>query len=92
MDSSLEGDVALNIESPEAARLAEELAHATGKNVAEVVTDALRSEAEAVRRRLGAEAAASAVEEIQAFVASLSVRDGRSPEELLGYDDFGLPG
>jgi hypothetical protein len=29
--------------------------------------------------------------EIQARLAKLPVLDGRSPEEIIGYDDFGLP-
>lgn len=32
------------------------------------------------------------VTDIQAFVASLPDRDRRPPDEILGYDDFGLPG
>jgi hypothetical protein len=31
------------------------------------------------------------VSKIQAFVASLPDRDTRSADEILGYDDFGLP-
>ena len=31
------------------------------------------------------------IEEIQVFVASLPIRDERTPEEVLGYDEFGLP-
>lgn len=33
----------------------------------------------------------SEVAEIQEFVASLLDRDPRTPEETLGYDEFGLP-
>ena len=32
------------------------------------------------------------VKEIQAFVAALPDRETLSPEEILGYDEYGLPG
>ena len=31
------------------------------------------------------------VKEIQAFVAALPDREIRSPEKILGYDEYGLP-
>ncbi|HEY7768356.1 hypothetical protein [Longimicrobium sp.] len=31
------------------------------------------------------------ISDLQAFVASLPDRDTRSADEILGYDDFGLP-
>jgi hypothetical protein len=32
------------------------------------------------------------VAELQTFLKAQPVRDARSPEEILGYDDAGLPG
>ena len=32
------------------------------------------------------------VRELQDLVASLPDRDKRAPEEIIGYDEFGLPG
>lgn len=81
----------LNIKNPEASRLARELARATGKNVTQVVTDALRHQADVLRRDEERRAILSSIEEIQAFVAALPVRDARPSEEVLGYDGFGLP-
>ncbi len=37
------------------------------------------------------EAAHAAIREIQESLAKLPVLDSRSPDELLGYDEFGLP-
>jgi antitoxin VapB len=83
--------VALNIKNPEAHRLAHELAEVTGESLTDAVMVALRERLEAVRRlrerkRLGAEIA-----EIQEFVASLPDRDRRTAEEIVGYDEYGLP-
>ncbi len=84
--------MALNIKSDEAHQLARELAAATGESMTDVVTRALR-------RTLEVEAAPdhpgllmAEVAEIQAFVAGLPDRDTRSPDEILGYDEAGLPG
>jgi hypothetical protein len=55
------------------------------------VTDALRGRLAQVRRTPEGDLLDAEVAEIQAFVASLPDRDGRSDEAILGYDDFGLP-
>ena len=83
--------MALNIKNPEAHRLAQELAAATGESLTEAVTTALRARLEAVQREHAGGQAHGQVAEIQAFVASLPDLDARSAEEILGYDDFGLP-
>ena len=35
--------------------------------------------------------AAPKIADIQAMVAALPDRDRRSPQEIIGYDEFGLP-
>jgi len=77
----------LKIDDPETVRLAHQLAKETGETLTEAVTVAIRERLSAVRRK----AALDDLAEIQAFVASLPVRDARTPEEMLGYDEFGLP-
>jgi hypothetical protein len=44
-----------------------------------------------LRRNTERSAVLSSIEEIQAFVAGLPVRDPRPSDEVLGYDRFGLP-
>lgn len=83
--------MALNIKNPEAHRLAQELADATGASLTEAVTEAIRLRLAEVRPALGGDLLDAGVAEIQAFVASLPDRDHRSAEEILGYDAFGLP-
>lgn len=84
--------MALDIKSDEAHRLAKALADARGTTMTDAVTEALR-------RRLGEESGeedaavlVAEVREIQRFVADLPDRDGRSAEEILGYDEHGLSG
>jgi hypothetical protein len=45
-----------------------------------------------VRRRQERARTHAQVADIQQFVRSLPDRDTRSPDEILGYDDTGLPG
>lgn len=81
----------LNIKSPEADRLAHELAKATGVSLTEAVTIALRERLATVRRHSKRDLLHAEVAKIQEFVASLPNLDSRTDEEILGYDEFGLP-
>jgi antitoxin VapB len=83
--------VALNIKSSEARRMAQELAEARGTSLTEAVTAALAASLEAEKGVLSADLLLAEVAEIQAFVAALPDLDARSPEEILGYDERGLP-
>lgn len=83
--------MALSIKNPEADRLARELARRTGKGITEVVVDALRDHLADVERRSGGERTRAEIERIRERVSRLEVRDRRSPEEILGYDESGLP-
>ena len=83
--------MALNIKNPRTERLAQELAAATGESITEAVTVAVSERLAAVKRRGRHAATLSAIASIQAAVAALPDRDGRTPEEILGYDEHGLP-
>ena len=83
--------MALNIKNPEAHRLAQELAEATGSNLTEAVTEALRESLQSHREKDSFEVLWAEVVELQRFVADLPDRDARPPDEILGYDDQGLP-
>ncbi len=83
--------MALNIKNPEADRLAHQLANATGESLTEAVINALRDRLAAVQRQQERGALLEDVSDIQAFVASLPDRDTRTADEILGYDEFGLP-
>lgn len=84
--------MAINLDHPEADRLARELAGLTGESVTEAVVQAVRERLASFRRHRERETLLADVAEIQEFVASLPDLDTRSPDEILGYDKHGLPG
>ena len=84
--------MALNIRNPEAERLAEELSRATGESKTEAVTRALRDRLSRVRRERARRRLADELDEIARHCAGLRVRgDARSDDEILGYDQSGMP-
>jgi antitoxin VapB len=83
--------MALNIRNSEAERLALELAKLTGESKTEAVTKALRDRLARVRRERSRRRLADELDSIALHCARLPVLDPRPPEEILGYDDHGLP-
>ena len=83
--------MALNIRSAEAERLAAELARQTGETKTEAVTKALRDRLARVRRERSRRRLADELETIAEHCANLPVLDARSADEILGYDEHGLP-
>jgi antitoxin VapB len=84
--------MALNITDPRTEQLAHELVAETGESLTQAVTVALRERLAAVRGRKDVLRAHATVARIQAAVAALPDLDPRSADELLGYDERGLPG
>jgi antitoxin VapB len=82
--------MALNIRNAETERLAAELAKETGETKTEAVTKALRERLAQVRRR-PRRRLADELEQIAEHCANLPVLDARPADEILGYDDNGLP-
>lgn len=84
--------MSVSILNREAERLARDLARLTGETKAEAVTRALRDRLERIqheqqpRRRLADE-----LDEIALRCAGRPILDSRTPDEILGYDDDGLP-
>jgi len=80
----------LSIKDEETDRLARELARATGESLTEAIRVALRERLarERARTRPGMVAA---IRRIQDRLARCPVLDARSPDEILGYDERGLP-
>ncbi|MGH8611300.1 MAG: type II toxin-antitoxin system VapB family antitoxin [Gammaproteobacteria bacterium] len=83
--------MALNIRNPETERLAETLAKLTGETKTEAVTKALRDRLARLRRERSQRCLADELDGIARHCAALPVRDSRNPEEILGYDEHGLP-
>jgi len=83
--------MALSIKHDEADRLARELSATTGESLTEAVLNALRERVyreKSKRRKLSARDELRAVRE---RCRRLPVLDSRTPDEILGYDDSGLP-
>lgn len=82
--------MALSIKSDEADRLARELSAETGESLTEAVVVALQERVAREHARRGPSISAR-LRKLQADVATLPVLDPRAPNEILGYDDNGLP-
>jgi antitoxin VapB len=83
--------MALNIRNPEAERLAEALAKLAGETKTEAVTRALRDRLARLRRERAGRRLADELDEIALHCARLPVQDSRPADEILGYDEHGLP-
>lgn len=83
--------MALSIKDTEADALARELAKATGESLTEAVTVALRERLLRVRGRRRGSALLDDIREIQEMVARAPILDDRTAEEIIGYDEHGLP-
>jgi antitoxin VapB len=83
--------MALNIRNPETERLAEALAKLTGETKTEAVTRALRDRLARLRRERAGRRLADELDAIARHCARLPVRDSRTPDEILGYGEHGLP-
>ncbi|MHB1225683.1 MAG: type II toxin-antitoxin system VapB family antitoxin [Gemmatimonadaceae bacterium] len=84
--------MALNIKNRTTESLAQELARMTGTTLTEAVTIALRERLALVRHQQRPDRLLDEVRELQALVRNAPDRDVRSEDEILGYDEFGLPG
>ena len=83
--------MALNIRNAETDRLATELARLTGQTKTKAVTAALRTHLERLRQERSGRTLADDLDEIGRRCARLPVRDGRPADEIVDYDELGLP-
>lgn len=83
--------MAFSIKHDEADRLARQLAKATGETLTDAVLNALRERWNRVQRRQQTKRLAADIRAIQERVARLPVVDARTPDEVIGYDERGLP-
>ena len=83
--------MALSIKSDEADQLARRLAATTGESLTEAVLVALRERLAREERRREADSIAERLERLADEIAELPVLDPRSADEIIGYDEHGLP-
>ena len=82
--------MALSIKDDEADRLAREIARTTGESLTQVVVVALKERL----RRLTPVASSDLTAEIERIgrrIQRMPILDQRTAEEILGYDENGLP-
>ncbi len=83
--------MALSIKDPETERLAKKLAQLTGESI----TTATKRAIEERLRRVGGQSRKAAVLEDMAAIrrrwSEMPVVDDRTPDEILGYDEHGMP-
>lgn len=83
--------MALNIKDARTDRLARELAQLTGQSITEAVAQALEEKLRTERRRRGKLINRDEVMRLVREITSAPILDPRTPEEILGYDEHGLP-
>ena len=81
----------LSIKSRKADELARELAKETGETITQATETALEERLLRVRGRRADRGLAERIMEIGRHCASLPVLDGRAPDEILDYDEIGVP-
>jgi antitoxin VapB len=83
--------MALSIKNPEAERLARLVAKETGESLTGAIDQALRERLARLKRKQRAPDLIEQLHEIARRVKALPVLDDRTPDEILGYDENGLP-
>ena len=83
--------MALNIKNPEAEHLARELAKQTGGSVTEAIRNALKDRLLRVKGRRTARSLLEDVQDILDRVDALPALDRRPEDQILDYDERGLP-
>jgi len=83
--------MALNIKDSETDRLARELAGLTGESITRALHRAIEMRLDRERARRRVSPARSSLAELIQRGRARETLDARSAEEILGYDDAGLP-
>ncbi|MGB6131467.1 MAG: type II toxin-antitoxin system VapB family antitoxin [Acidobacteriaceae bacterium] len=83
--------MALSIRNARTEKLAREVSRATGETLTEAIGKSLEERLERLRRTRRDRNLRRDLDEILTRVHALPILDNRSEEEILGYDDNGLP-
>ena len=81
----------INIKDPAAEKVVRELAAAAGESVTTAVRRAAEERLQRVRRQQSGRSLAAEILEIGRRCAALPDLDARTADEILGYDEHGLP-
>ena len=83
----MKGHQTLSIKNPAAHSLAVQLSRQMGVTITDAVIHALENQIGQAKKRIDRKK----IDAVCARIAVLPVLDPRSPDEILGYDEFGLP-
>jgi antitoxin VapB len=83
--------MALSIKNRETERLARMVAKETGESITQAIEQSLRERIERLLRRRRRKPLSESLQEILRRVDALPTLDTRPEDEILGYDEHGLP-
>ena len=83
--------MAISIKNLEVERLAREIADKTGESLTGAIQRALQERLDRLKRERRSQIVVGQLQEILRRVDQLQVLDSRSPDQILGYDEEGLP-
>ncbi len=81
----------LSIKNDETERLARQVASETGESLTEAIQKALQERWERLKGRRRSRVLAGQVEDLLRRVDALPTLDTRPEDEILGYDEHGMP-
>jgi antitoxin VapB len=83
--------MALSIKSIETEHLAREIAAKTGESLTGAIQKALEERLERINNHRKSQALAAQIDDILERVDAMPDLDARTPDEIIGYDEDGLP-
>jgi len=83
--------MAISIKNLEVERLAREISDKTGESLTGAIQRALQERLDRLKRERRSQIVVGQLQEILRRVDQLPVLDSRSPDQILGYDEEGLP-
>jgi antitoxin VapB len=83
--------MALSIRNPLAEKLAREVSTASGENMTQAIIHALEEKLERLRGRKTTTDTTREILKISQRCSALPDLDARTPEEILGYNQHGIP-
>ena len=83
--------MALSIKNAETEQLARQIAKETGESITEAIQKSLRERLERLGKEKRQHILREQVEEILRRMDALPILDERSADEIIGYDEHGLP-
>src|SRR5205823_11842185 len=83
--------MALSIKNENTERLARQVAGETGESITEAIQKSLEERWERLKARRRNRVLTGQIEDLLRRVDALPTLDDRSPDEILGYDEHGMP-